>query len=154
LFLFKDFFASGQPIVIESEVAQDTAPNEGDSEVVSMIKEILETRVRPAVQEDGGDIEYKAFEQGVVFIKMQGSCSGCPTSSVTLKGGIERILTHWIPEGKQNITIEKKTQSNKHYDFNNNSHYTVQSVVALDDDDLDKLNLEAFKKTEQKISST
>jgi Fe-S cluster biogenesis protein NfuA len=66
-----------------------------------MIKEILESRVRPAVQEDGGDIVFKGFKEGVVFLKMQGSCSGCPSSSLTLKNGIERMLTHWVPGGKE-----------------------------------------------------
>lgn len=94
-----DFFATGQPVMTEDVLpASDTAPDPQDDEVVSMIKEILETRVRPAVQDDGGDITYKGFQDGVVFLKMQGSCSGCPSSSVTLKSGIERMLMHWIPE--------------------------------------------------------
>ena len=65
-----------------------------------MIKELLELRIRPSVQEDGGDIVYEDFdeESGVVYLKMQGSCSGCPSSSVTLKSGIENMLTHYIPE--------------------------------------------------------
>jgi Fe-S cluster biogenesis protein NfuA len=65
-----------------------------------MIKEILETRVRPGVQDDGGDIQYKGFKEGVVYLKLVGSCSGCPSSSVTLKSGIEKMLMHWVPEGK------------------------------------------------------
>ena len=63
-----------------------------------MIKEVLETRVRPAVQEDGGDIEFAGFVDGVVLLKLQGSCSGCPSSAITLKSGIERMLMHYIPE--------------------------------------------------------
>jgi len=106
----------------------DTSIQPDDSETVQMIKEILETRVRPAVQEDGGDIVYKGFQDGVVLLKMQGACSGCSSSSVTLKQGIERMLMHWIPE--------------------------VVGVVAVDDDDLEKINLEAFKKTEQQAAGS
>uniref|UniRef100_A0A2P2LN06 NIF system FeS cluster assembly NifU C-terminal domain-containing protein n=1 Tax=Rhizophora mucronata TaxID=61149 RepID=A0A2P2LN06_RHIMU len=71
-----------------------------DSETVAMIKELLETRIRPTVQEDGGDIEYRGFDEetGVVKLKMQGSCSGCPSSSVTLKSGIQNMLMHYVPE--------------------------------------------------------
>ncbi|RYR17691.1 hypothetical protein Ahy_B03g062388 [Arachis hypogaea] len=71
-----------------------------DSETVAMIKELLETRIRPAVQDDGGDIEYRGFDPdtGIVKLKMQGACSGCPSSSVTLKSGIENMLMHYIPE--------------------------------------------------------
>uniref|UniRef100_A0A452Y1C8 NIF system FeS cluster assembly NifU C-terminal domain-containing protein n=1 Tax=Aegilops tauschii subsp. strangulata TaxID=200361 RepID=A0A452Y1C8_AEGTS len=73
-----------------------------DSEIVAMIKELLETRIRPAVQDDGGDIEYRGFEPetGIVKLKMQGACSGCPSSSVTLKSGIENMLMHYVPEVK------------------------------------------------------
>ena len=94
-----NFFDSGQPVVTNEAPPQDTAITPEDNEVVAMIKEIIETRVRPAVQEDGGDIVYKGFVEGVVFLKMQGSCSGCPSSAVTLKSGIEKMLMHWVPEG-------------------------------------------------------
>ncbi|THF94250.1 hypothetical protein TEA_004477 [Camellia sinensis var. sinensis] len=71
-----------------------------DSEIVAMIKELLETRIRPAVQDDGGDIEYWGFDPdtGIVKLRMQGACSGCPSSSVTLKSGIENMLMHFVPE--------------------------------------------------------
>ncbi|RVW94249.1 NifU-like protein 4, mitochondrial [Vitis vinifera] len=77
-----------------------------DSETVAMIKELLETRIRPAVQDDGGDIEYRGFdpETGIVKLKMQGACSGCPSSSVTLKSGIENMLMHYVPEVIQEVT--------------------------------------------------
>ncbi|KAE9451273.1 hypothetical protein C3L33_16826, partial [Rhododendron williamsianum] len=73
-----------------------------DSETVAMIKELLETRIRPAVQDDGGDIEYRTFDPdtGIVKLRMQGACSGCPSSSVTLKSGIENMLMHYVPEVK------------------------------------------------------
>lgn len=99
-----DFYSSGQPLFLDSETAaaKDTAINEDDSETVAMIKELLETRIRPAVQDDGGDIEYRGFdpETGAVKLRMQGACSGCPSSSVTLKSGIENMLMHYVPEVK------------------------------------------------------
>ncbi|EMS47220.1 NifU-like protein 4, mitochondrial [Triticum urartu] len=110
-----DFYSSGQPLFLDSNTAaaMDTAIHEvfmdilsiswkDDSEIVAMIKELLETRIRPAVQDDGGDIEYRGFEPetGIVKLKMQGACSGCPSSSVTLKSGIENMLMHYVPEVK------------------------------------------------------
>lgn len=99
-----DFYSSGNPLFLDSNTAaaKDTAIHEDDSETVAMIKELLETRIRPAVQDDGGDIEYKEFnpETGIVKLKMQGACSGCPSSSVTLKSGIENMLMHYVPEVK------------------------------------------------------
>ncbi|WOL05999.1 nifU-like protein 4, mitochondrial isoform X2 [Canna indica] len=99
-----DFYSSGKPLFLDSNVAasMDTAIQEDDSEIVAMIKELLETRIRPAVQDDGGDIEYRGFdtETGIVKLKMQGACSGCPSSSVTLKSGIENMLMHYVPEVK------------------------------------------------------
>ncbi|WCJ20722.1 hypothetical protein M5689_002937 [Euphorbia peplus] len=99
-----DFYSSGEPLFLDAQTAaaKDTAINEDDSETVAMIKELLETRIRPAVQDDGGDIEYRGFdpETGVVKLKMQGACSGCPSSSVTLKSGIENMLMHYVSEVK------------------------------------------------------
>ncbi|CAL0316261.1 unnamed protein product [Lupinus luteus] len=99
-----DFYSSGHPLFLDSQVAaaMDTAINDDDSETVAMIKELLETRIRPAVQDDGGDIEYHGFDPdtGIVKLKMQGACSGCPSSSVTLKSGIENMLMHYVPEVK------------------------------------------------------
>ncbi|XP_054799882.1 nifU-like protein 4, mitochondrial [Prosopis cineraria] len=99
-----DFYSSGQPLFLDSKsaAAMDTAIQEDDSEIVAMIKELLETRIRPAVQDDGGDIEYRGFDEdtGIVKLKMQGACSGCPSSSVTLKSGIENMLMHYVPEVK------------------------------------------------------
>ncbi|VFQ64219.1 unnamed protein product [Cuscuta campestris] len=99
-----DFYASGDPLFLDSKTAasMDTAIKEDDSETVAMIKELLETRIRPAVQDDGGDIEYRGFDEdtGIVKLRMQGACSGCPSSSVTLKSGIENMLMHYVPEVK------------------------------------------------------
>ena len=78
----------------EDEVGDDAA----DAEIVAQIKELIETRVRPAVANDGGDITYRGFRDGIVYLKMQGACSGCPSSTATLKQGIESLLKHYVPE--------------------------------------------------------
>jgi len=99
-----DFFASGQPVIREDSgeeaAVSSTTILETDSEIVAMIKELIETRIRPAVQEDGGDIDYKSFDEktGKVLVQMQGSCKGCSSSAVTLKNGIENMLRHYVPE--------------------------------------------------------
>ncbi|XP_064353988.1 NFU1 iron-sulfur cluster scaffold homolog, mitochondrial [Dromaius novaehollandiae] len=93
-----DFFASGLPIVTEEAPRIDTAPSEDDDEVVLMIKELLDTRIRPTVQEDGGDVIFKGFEDGIVQLKLQGSCTSCPSSIITLKNGIQNMLQFYIPE--------------------------------------------------------
>eukprot|EP00250_Pteridium_aquilinum_P033573 c5864_g1_i1 orf=73-921(+) len=99
-----DFYTSNQPLFYDAKTASpsDTAIKEDDDEIVAMIKELLETRIRPAVQDDGGDIEYHGFdvETGIVKLRMQGACSGCPSSSVTLKSGIQNMLMHYVPEVK------------------------------------------------------
>src|SRR4029077_8791166 len=93
-----EHFTAGRPVVVgePSAVAGDAAGE--DDEIVSQIKELLETRVRPAVAMDGGDITFEDFTDGVVYLHMQGSCSGCPSSTATLKAGIENMLRHYIPE--------------------------------------------------------
>ncbi|KYO44146.1 NFU1 iron-sulfur cluster scaffold homolog, mitochondrial isoform X2 [Alligator mississippiensis] len=93
-----DFFASGLPVVTEEAPRTDTASSEEDDEVVLMIKELLDTRIRPTVQEDGGDVIYKGFEDGIVQLKLQGSCTSCPSSIITLKNGIQNMLQFYIPE--------------------------------------------------------
>ncbi len=69
-----------------------------DADIVAQIRELIETRVRPAVANDGGDIVYRGFQRGTVFLRMQGACAGCPSSSATLKNGIEQLLKHYVPE--------------------------------------------------------
>jgi Fe-S cluster biogenesis protein NfuA len=93
-----EHFTSGRPIVSASadSVAGDSAGE--DSEIVAQIKDLIETRVRPAVAQDGGDIIFQGFEDGIVFLHLQGSCSGCPSSTATLKAGIENMLKHYVPE--------------------------------------------------------
>jgi Fe-S cluster biogenesis protein NfuA len=94
-----EHFTAGQPVLLAGPGDEmPTAGDAEDDEIVSQIKELLETRVRPAVAQDGGDIIFEDFEDGVVYLHMQGSCSGCPSSTATLKAGIENMLRHYIPE--------------------------------------------------------
>ncbi|MBS0537248.1 MAG: NifU family protein [Proteobacteria bacterium] len=92
-----EHYTSGEP-VIAGEAAAQGAASEDDDEVVAQIKDLLETRIRPAVAQDGGDIVFQDFREGVVYLHMQGSCSGCPSSTATLKMGIENLLKHYVPE--------------------------------------------------------
>jgi len=93
-----DHFASGQPIYTGETLPSDTAVLPEDSETVAMIKELIDTRIRPTIQEDGGDIVYKGFENGVVKVMLKGSCRTCDSSVITLKNGIENMLQHYVPE--------------------------------------------------------
>jgi Fe-S cluster biogenesis protein NfuA len=94
-----EHFTAGRPVILADAASADAAEGgEQDDEIVTQIKELLETRVRPAVAMDGGDIIFQDFEDGVVYLHMQGSCSGCPSSTATLKAGIENMLRHYIPE--------------------------------------------------------
>jgi len=98
--LFAGGDASGFSVPPEEDEA-DLGDDEGTEDIVEQIKELIETRVRPAVANDGGDIRYRGFRQGVVFLQMQGACSGCPSSTATLKHGIEGLLKHYVPEVKE-----------------------------------------------------
>ena len=94
-----EHFSTGQPVMNDNQAEPDSSgPSDLDSEIVRQIRELLETRVRPAVQMDGGDIIFDRFEDGVVYLHMRGACSGCPSSTMTLKSGIENMLRHFIPE--------------------------------------------------------
>lgn len=92
-----DHFTAGDAVIQESAVG-DAATVGEDDEISAQIKELLETRVRPAVAQDGGDIIFCGFEDGIVYLHMQGSCSGCPSSTATLKHGIENMLRYYVPE--------------------------------------------------------
>jgi Fe-S cluster biogenesis protein NfuA len=93
-----DHFTSGAPL-FTSTVAQASHDDDpADAEIVMQIRELIETRVRPQVAEDGGDIVYRGFREGTVFLEMQGACSGCPSSTMTLKMGIESLLKYYVPE--------------------------------------------------------
>ena len=93
--LFHAPSASGISVPTESE---EWASDPADEDIIVQIKELLETRVRPAVANDGGDIVFRGFDKGKVYLKMQGACSGCPSSTATLKNGIESLLKHYVPE--------------------------------------------------------
>jgi len=105
-----DHFVSEAPLFIGGDAAGIAVPDDetatidgeaddpADAEVVAQIKDLIETRVRPAVAGDGGDIVYRGFRQGIVYLTMQGACAGCPSSSATLKQGIEGLLKHYVPE--------------------------------------------------------
>ncbi|TMW67098.1 hypothetical protein Poli38472_012214 [Pythium oligandrum] len=122
-----DFFATGEEVMSDEPIVTDTTILPDDDEVVAMIKELLESRIRPSVQEDGGDIFYKGFdeEKGIVKLQLAGSCAGCPSSSVTLKNGVENMLKHYIPE--------------------------VRGIEEVTDDELKALNDQEFKSFEDKL---
>lgn len=94
-----EHYQSGAPVIEGEQAASGHAEHTGeDGEIVNQIKELLDTRVRPAVAQDGGDITFHGFDRGVVYLHMQGACAGCPSSTLTLKMGIENLLRHYIPE--------------------------------------------------------
>ncbi|MBL8646669.1 MAG: NifU family protein [Sphingosinicella sp.] len=94
-----DHFASGAPLLNEAAAAEAEIEDDPETaDIVAQIKDLLETRIRPAVANDGGDIIYKGFREGVVYLQMQGACSGCPSSTATLKNGIENLLKYYVPE--------------------------------------------------------
>ncbi|MBK8457847.1 MAG: NifU family protein [Phyllobacteriaceae bacterium] len=98
-----EHFLSGRPVMNGAFEAAEHGPEEefydpADAEIVATIKELLDQRVRPAVAQDGGDITFRGFEGGTVFLNMKGSCAGCPSSTATLKHGIQNLLKHFIPE--------------------------------------------------------
>jgi Fe-S cluster biogenesis protein NfuA len=94
-----EHYQSGEPVIEGEAGAVEHAAHDGpDAEIVVQIKELLDTRVRPAVAQDGGDITFHGFDRGVVYLHMQGACAGCPSSTMTLKMGIENLLRHYIPE--------------------------------------------------------
>ena len=108
LSILLDHFVSEAPLFAPGTAAGISVPaeddallveeNEADTDIVAQINELLETRVRPALASDGGDIQYRGFKDGVVYLQMQGACSGCPSSTATMKHGIESLLKHYVPE--------------------------------------------------------
>lgn len=99
-----DHFTSGAAVLPTEAVADGN--DDQDSDVVKQIKELLETRVRPAVANDGGDIVFRRFEDGVVYLHMQGACSGCPSSTATLKHGIQNMLRYYVPEVQDVVAVD------------------------------------------------
>jgi len=97
LTVIMDHFTSGAPLLHDQEAADDTS---GDTEIVAEIKQLLDSRIRPAVAQDGGDILFDSFDEtsGVLTLRMRGACAGCPSSSATLKAGVEQMMKHYVPE--------------------------------------------------------
>lgn len=98
-----EHFMSDSPVMVTADGGQEATDNEeffdtADEPIVATIKELLDTRVRPAVAQDGGDITFKGYRKGTVFLHMKGACAGCPSSTATLKHGIQNLLCHFIPE--------------------------------------------------------
>jgi len=102
LSILLDHFSANMPLMRETAVADvndgEIDDDPADADIVTQIRELIDTRVRPAVANDGGDIIYRGFQKGTVFLRMQGACSGCPSSTATLKQGIESLLKHYVPE--------------------------------------------------------
>ncbi len=96
--LINDFYAGGKEFVIDENIKDDVSDF---SEIEEKIVKILEQKIRPAVAKDGGDIKFKEFKNGIVRVKLQGSCSGCPSSTMTLKQGVQNLLCHYLPEVKE-----------------------------------------------------
>ena len=93
------FFTTGQPVIEGTlETANSFQDDPEDAETISTIKELLDEKIRPAVAQDGGDIVYRGFQEGVVYLELQGACSGCPSSTITLKQGVENLLKYYVPE--------------------------------------------------------
>ncbi len=100
--LINDFYSGGKEFVIDENIKEE---NLDLSEIESKIIKILEEKIRPAVAKDGGDIKFKEFKDGVVKVQLQGSCSGCPSSTMTLKQGVQNLLRHYLPEVKEVVAI-------------------------------------------------
>jgi Fe-S cluster biogenesis protein NfuA len=150
-----DFYATGEPTLRDAPIITDTTIHDDDDEVVAMIKELLETRIRPAVQEDGGDIKYVGFEEetGIVTVALAGSCVGCPSSSVTLKNGVENMLMHYIPEVKSVVSLEEEDDDEDEddgegYGGSESGSGGAEKVVVEKtgaDDDEEKRKMKAYK---------
>ena len=101
--LINDFYADGKEFVIDENIKEEDLDL---SEIESKIVKILEEKIRPAVARDGGDIKFKEFKDGIVKVQLQGSCSGCPSSTMTLKHGVQNLLCHYLPEVKEVVAIQ------------------------------------------------
>ena len=95
-----DYYSKGNQVAVSKELSKKDTKNESN-EVIIKIKEVLDSKVRPAVARDGGDIKFKEYKNGIVKVQLQGSCSGCPSSTMTLKQGVQNLLKHYIPEIKE-----------------------------------------------------
>src|SRR6056300_1280874 len=102
IFLSKDFYSTGKEFVVDKSPFEN---NENLGEIEKKIVQILDQKIRPAVAKDGGDIKFKEFKDGVVKVQLQGSCSGCPSSTMTLKQGVQNLLCHYLPEVKEVVAV-------------------------------------------------
>jgi Fe-S cluster biogenesis protein NfuA len=107
LMVIMDHLVAGMPVFDEPQNVLKEIDTDGMGDIEKQIVEIIETRVRPSVAMDGGDIVYQGFEDGVVYLQLRGACSGCPSSSITLKSGIESMLQHFVPEVKSVEAVEE-----------------------------------------------
>ena len=101
--LINDFYATGKEFVIDKNLKKENYSE--FAEIEKQIIKILDTKIRPAVAKDGGDIKFKEFKEGIVKVELQGSCSGCPSSTMTLKQGVQNLLCHYIPEVKEVVAV-------------------------------------------------
>jgi Fe-S cluster biogenesis protein NfuA len=101
--LINEFYSTGKEFVIESSLSEENKLNLNEIEI--KIIKILDTKIRPAVAKDGGDIKFKEFKDGIVKVELQGSCSGCPSSTMTLKQGVQNLLCHYLPEVKEVVAV-------------------------------------------------
>lgn len=139
--ILTEHLSAGFPVVVEgTAAAQDTMASDDDDEIVSMIKELIDTRIRPAIQEDGGDLQYRGFTpEGVVLLKLQGACRSCDSSSVTLKNGIESMLMHYVEEvtGVEQVLDPEEEASLKQFEKlekklgNSKSSETLEAPPSL-----------------------
>jgi Fe-S cluster biogenesis protein NfuA len=93
-----EHYMSGDPVMAPEAALEEEGARDEDDAIIRQIRELIETRVRPAVAQDGGDIIFRGFERGIVYLHMRGACSGCPSSTITLKNGIENLLRYYVPE--------------------------------------------------------
>jgi len=135
-----DFFTGGEPLILQQQAAPadpNAQINPDDDEVTAMIKELIFTRIRGNIQEDGGDIQFRGFKNGIVYVELQGSCVGCASSSVTLKHGIENMLMHYIPEVEAVESIEPQETQAAMEDEEVHDH--EEDIPGGDLEELDKL---------------
>ena len=147
--ILMDFYASNQPTIHDAPIITDTTIFDTDDEIVAMIKELLETRIRPAVQEDGGDIKYINYDDttGVVTVQLAGSCVGCPSSSVTLKNGVENMLMHYIPEVKSVISLDEEEEDDEGGNGGDGGNVIVEKIGGEENgrDDEEKKKMKTYQ---------
>ena len=101
-----EHFSTEQEVMYDVKATTASEEKNNDDEIVQKIKELLDTRIRPVIAQDGGDVVFDSFEDGIVYLRLRGSCSGCPAAAATLKTGVENVLQHFIPEVKEVRSVE------------------------------------------------